>query len=206
MTNDISSIEYVPLSDLHQFAVKDFVIGFAVFFIVAAVIGQVNHKKKFGKWMKPGMQFMISMRGWLAFLKSCVGVPVPILFVGRADPSYINLTRPTFDEVSGRVLARMKLEGITYKQFYVDDFFDCVEFGRCFVDYFAQDMRSNSLWVKGKGCPVAVYVFKEKKRGGHACIAVMIEGELEYYEPYPEHFRKLDLDVEEIRTMRPVGF
>lgn len=130
----------------------------------------------------------------------------PRIKEGIADPSYINLSRPIFERVSDRVVGRMINEGITSKAFYVDDFFDCVEFARCFCNYFVQEMVHKGYGVYGKGCPVGVLVFVLRGGGGHACVVVEIDGEVEYYEPYPEHFRRLDLNREEIASMRPVVF
>ena len=100
----------------------------------------------------------------------------------------------------------MKVEGITYKEFYVDDAFDCVEFADCFVNYFVQEVVRLGLAIEGKGIPTRPMGFIEKKRGQHACIAVKIDGDIEHWEPYPDYFRKLDLDKEEIASMRPIGF
>ena len=130
----------------------------------------------------------------------------PIIDTRPADKSYINLTPEILDTISKAVVDRMISEGVTHLKFYMDDFFDCVEFARCFCDYFAQEARRSKHAVIGKGCPIAVLGFNEKKRGGHACVAIVVNGELGYYEPYPEHFRKLDLDKEEIASMKPILF
>ena len=130
----------------------------------------------------------------------------PRYATARADLNYMTLDERTFFSLSGTVCLRMKAEGITYTRFYLDDAFDCVEFADCFCNYFAQAVIHEGQGIPGFGVPVRPMGFIEKKRGGHACIAVKIDGELEYYEPYPEHFRKLDLDKEEIASMRPIGF
>lgn len=159
--------------------------------------------------MKSAASIYVSnvFRSWAqAFWSVIVGRMFPNFDKAIADPTYIKLSRITFNEVSARTIQRMKYEGITYKNFYIDDFFDCVEFARCFCDYFTQDMVIHKLGVKGKGCPVTPMGFIEKKRGQHACIAVKINNKLECWEPYPDCFRKLDLDKEEIATMRPIGF
>jgi hypothetical protein len=128
----------------------------------------------------------------------------PRIDTAQADPQTMTINRAVWNDISNRVLDRMKNEHITYKLFYLDDGFDCVEFARCFVDYFCQEMRKLELSVAGKGIPIDAKSFIEKKRGGHCCIKVKIDGKIEYYEPYPDYFRKLDLDREEIATMRPV--
>lgn len=130
----------------------------------------------------------------------------PRIKEGIADPTYIDLSRVTFTATLGRVKARMLEEGITSAQFYQDDFFDCVEFARCVCNYFVQDMKRNGYGEDGKGCPVGVLVFVPRKGRGHACVVFKIEGETEYWEPYPDHFRKLDINREEMASMRPVVF
>ena len=145
-------------------------------------------------------------RSWAqVFAAIVVGRMYPRIRTWRADFEYINLPRDVFYEISEKVVLRMIKEGITYEKFYMSDFFDCVEFSRCFADYFVQEMRIDGHGVDGKGCPIVAMGYNDKKRGGHACVCVIIDGDVEYYEPYPDYFRLLNLDKEEVASMRPMA-
>ena len=147
--------------------------------------------------LKSGNQFFWSIVAFKMF---------PSMEFARADLEYIDLKFDLFLRIAQKVNARMIEEGITYKKFYVDDFFDCVEFADCWCNYFVQEMVLEGLSVSGRGCPVRPMGIIENERGDHACITVKIEGKLEYWEPYPEYFRKLNLDRKERNTAKPIGF
>ena len=146
---------------------------------------------------------------WLGILGIFTGLRYPRFKTSMGDNRYIELSRGEFLMDAEIVIAGMIEDGITYKQFYVSDFFDCVDFARVFVGRFLVAMRktvTQSDTVKGLGIPVDVRGIQIKERGGHAVILAVLDGKRTYWEPYPEYFKELFPDNDELATLSHITF
>ena len=161
-------------------------IGLPIFFVVAVVIAYIEYYRTHKEFLNPGDLFMNVLRGSFVFLKSWIGIPVPVPTRKFADLQYMNV--PLDLAMAAHVYARMTMinDGVTLEKSYIKDVFDCKEFADYMVSLMQLYIARNTTALF-QGIPIQRFPYTRDKDGkGHVLVNIYIDGKAVFLEPYPE--------------------
>ena len=168
------------------------IAAFVFFLVVLYIIGVIYHRISFKVWLIPRARYWLEIgRSFSILGKAWMGIPSPRAFVDSSDPRYTPLDPAAADRALAKARTTMKSLGITFKEAYKDDAFDCVDSGFILKGlatfYASQDEAVDTR----NGIPFSLFGYRREGAGGkkvnHVDIRVLRTDGERFYQPYPEY-------------------
>ena len=165
-------------------------------FLIFYTIAVIQTKRSLDRWLL--------LWQWLdGIWKSLFAILPGLGERNSGDGVFMELSKEQVKEGLSRACYLMEIDGITYPEAYIKRAYDCENFAQAMKHHFDRYIATYH-GIERRGIPTSVVGYTMEDGRGHAVLQITVEGQHKWYQPYPKHFKEMELSLNEIKSLHPV--